>query len=97
MARTQTGIGDAQPRTRRRSRPRAPEIGVIGAGIMGRGIAQLFSQSGARVRLLDAAPGAAAAAVEAIDQVWAGLATKGRLEDSARRSHRERLGRSSTN
>ncbi|MET0508231.1 MAG: 3-hydroxyacyl-CoA dehydrogenase [Burkholderiaceae bacterium] len=72
-------------------KPRAPEVGVIGAGIMGRGIAQLFSQSGARVRLLDAAPGAAAAAVEAIDQVWSGLVAKGRLEDSARRSHRERL------
>jgi 3-hydroxybutyryl-CoA dehydrogenase len=81
-----TTTTDATP-----ERLRAPEIGVIGAGIMGRGIAQLFSQSGCRVRLLDAAPGAAAAAVEAIDQVWSGLVTKGRLEDSARRSHRERL------
>lgn len=39
-------------------------IGVVGAGAMGRGIAQLFAQSGHEVRLFDAALGAAQAARE---------------------------------
>ncbi|HMS78711.1 MAG TPA: 3-hydroxyacyl-CoA dehydrogenase NAD-binding domain-containing protein, partial [Burkholderiaceae bacterium] len=41
-------------------------IGVVGTGAMGRGIAQLFAQSGHGVRLFDAAPGAAQAAKAAV-------------------------------
>ena len=37
-------------------------IAVVGCGAMGRGIAQLFAQSGHVVRLHDAMPGAAQAA-----------------------------------
>lgn len=65
---------------------RATGIGVIGAGVMGRGIAQLFAQAGLAVRLYDAAPGAADAATGTIHQVWSGLVSKGRLDpgDQAR-------------
>ena len=49
-------------------------VGVVGTGAMGRGIAQLFAQSGHAVRLHDAAPGAADAAkasVADVLSVWA--------------------------
>ncbi len=35
-------------------------VGVVGVGLMGRGIAQIVVQAGFRVRLFDARPGAAA-------------------------------------
>ena len=41
-------------------------IGVVGAGAMGRGIAQVSIAGGMMVRLFDAAPGAAAKAADAI-------------------------------
>lgn len=55
-------------------------IGVIGAGVMGRGIAQVFAQAGCSVRLHDAAPQAAGRAIEAVKQAWERLAEKGRLD-----------------
>ena len=39
--------------------PEFKTMGVVSCGAMGRGIAQLAAQAGARVRLFDAAPGAA--------------------------------------
>lgn len=50
-------------------------IGVVGAGTMGAGIAQLAAQSGARTLLFDAASGAAASAREQI----AGLVARGKV------------------
>jgi len=55
-------------------------IGVIGAGVMGRGIAQVFAQAGCTVLLHDAAPQAAGRAIEAVKQAWERLADKGRLD-----------------
>lgn len=59
------------------------EIGIVGTGAMGRGIAQLFAQSGHRVRLFDAAPGAAGKARDMVADVLGKLADKGRITREA--------------
>lgn len=56
------------------------KVGVVGAGVMGRGIAQVMAQANATVLLHDAAPQAASRAMEAIEQAWRRLADKGRLD-----------------
>jgi 3-hydroxybutyryl-CoA dehydrogenase len=53
--------------------------GVAGAGTMGRGIAQVLAQCGARTLLFDALPGAAQKGKDAIAQSLGKLAEKGRL------------------
>jgi 3-hydroxybutyryl-CoA dehydrogenase len=54
--------------------------GVAGAGTMGRGIAQVLAQGGARTLVFDAQPGAARKAKDAIAQALGRLAEKGRLK-----------------
>ena len=54
-------------------------IGVVGAGAMGRGIAQIAAQAGLRVRLYDTSAEAVASAREALRQTWDKLAQKGKL------------------
>ena len=78
----------AQPRPGE-DRPTEPEttdagsafgpVGVIGAGAMGAGIAQVAATAGHAVTVVDAAPGAAAAAVERIGAALSRLVDKGRL------------------
>ncbi|HSA69325.1 MAG TPA: 3-hydroxyacyl-CoA dehydrogenase [Burkholderiales bacterium] len=53
--------------------------GVAGAGTMGRGIAQVLAQCGARTLLYDAQPGAARKARDSIAQALGKLVEKGRL------------------
>jgi 3-hydroxybutyryl-CoA dehydrogenase len=53
---------------------------VVGAGIMGAGIAQVAAQAGHGVRLFDARDGAAAAACSRLHATLAGLAAKGKLD-----------------
>src|SRR5690242_19247812 len=55
--------------------------GVAGAGTMGRGIAQVLAQCGARTLVYDAQPGAAEKARQAISEALARMAEKGRLAD----------------
>jgi 3-hydroxybutyryl-CoA dehydrogenase len=55
-------------------------IGVVGAGIMGAGIAQVAAQAGHRVLLLDLREGAAAAAIAQTAKALEGLVAKGRME-----------------
>jgi 3-hydroxybutyryl-CoA dehydrogenase len=55
-------------------------VGVVGAGLMGRGIAQITAQAGFEVRLTDAKPGAAADAKLSIDGALQGLVAKGRVD-----------------
>jgi 3-hydroxybutyryl-CoA dehydrogenase len=55
-------------------------VGVVGAGAMGTGIAQVAAVAGRRVLLLDAAEGAAESAVTRITEQLSTLAAKGRLD-----------------
>jgi len=62
-------------------------IAVVGAGLMGRGIAQIAAQAGCDVALFDVKPGAAAEGKRAIGATLAGLAAKRKLtEDDAVRA-----------
>jgi 3-hydroxybutyryl-CoA dehydrogenase len=52
---------------------------VAGSGTMGRGIAQVLAQCGARTLVFDAKPGAARGARDSIEKALAGLVHKGKL------------------
>lgn len=54
-------------------------VAIIGAGAMGRGIAQIAAQAGSEVHLFDTQSGASSKAREAIGQTWDKLAEKGKL------------------
>jgi 3-hydroxybutyryl-CoA dehydrogenase len=66
-------------------------IGVVGAGIMGAGIAQVAAQAGHAVKLLDVREGAAAAAIASIAKALDGLVAKGRMEADTRAAVLARL------
>ncbi|MBF5096509.1 3-hydroxyacyl-CoA dehydrogenase [Azospirillum sp. INR13] len=66
-------------------------IGVVGAGTMGQGIVQLFAQAGHRVRVFDAADGAAAKAVAAVTAMLTRLVEKGRLTTDEYEAVRARM------
>jgi 3-hydroxybutyryl-CoA dehydrogenase len=59
-------------------------VGVIGAGTMGNGIAQVFAQAGLDVRLYDAAPAAIDRARTTIAKSLAKFVEKGKLTAEAR-------------
>lgn len=54
-------------------------LGIVGAGAMGRGIAQIAAQAGVRVKLHDASGEAITAARETLRQTWDKLSQKGKL------------------
>ncbi len=54
-------------------------LGIVGTGLMGRGIAQIAAQAGVRVLLFDARTGAAAEARDSIDSTLSRLAEKGKI------------------
>ena len=56
--------------------------GIVGAGVMGRGIAQVFAAAGIRTRLYDADPDAAHAAIDSISDVVNRAVTKERMTRS---------------
>ena len=66
-------------------------VGVIGAGTMGNGIAQVFAQSGFAVRLFDAAPGTVDRAFKTIEKSLARFVDKGRLTSEDATATRARL------
>jgi 3-hydroxybutyryl-CoA dehydrogenase len=66
-------------------------VGVIGAGTMGNGIAQVFAQSGFAVRLFDAAPGTVDRAFKTIEKSLAKFVDKGRLTSEDAMATRARL------
>ena len=68
-------------------------VGVVGAGTMGNGIAQVFAQSGFGVRLCDAAPAALDRARATIEKSLSRFVEKGKLSAADRD---ETLGRLST-
>lgn len=62
-------------------------VGVVGAGTMGSGIAQVAARAGHEVHLVDAVAGVAAAAVDRATTALGKLAAKGRIsDDEARRA-----------
>ncbi|MFP5380552.1 MAG: 3-hydroxyacyl-CoA dehydrogenase NAD-binding domain-containing protein, partial [Vicinamibacteria bacterium] len=66
-------------------------VGVVGAGAMGRGIAQIAAQAGCQVRLFDTQPEAVAKAQQDIGAQWDRLAAKGRLPADAAQACKGRL------
>ncbi len=66
-------------------------VGVVGAGTMGNGIAQVFAQAGFDVRLVDAAAGALDRARSSIEKSLSKLVEKNRLTIAERDATIERL------
>jgi 3-hydroxybutyryl-CoA dehydrogenase len=66
-------------------------VGVVGAGTMGHGIAQVAAQAGLSVRLVDAAPAALAAGLERIGTSLQKLAGKGKITAAQAAAARERI------
>ena len=60
------------------------KVGVVGAGTMGNGIAQVFAQSGFQVHMVDAAPGALDRARATIEKSLGRFVEKGRLSAAQR-------------
>src|SRR5690242_21695823 len=89
------------PRAARR-RERAPDMDtrtpvfVVGAGIMGAGIAQVAAQAGHAVRLFDAREGAAAGACAKLATTLDGLVAKGRLDATEAKAIAARVGAATT-
>jgi 3-hydroxybutyryl-CoA dehydrogenase len=65
---------------------------VIGAGIMGAGIAQVAAQAGHRVQLFDTRDGAAEQAKAKLATTLAGLVAKGRMADQEAQATLARIG-----
>jgi 3-hydroxybutyryl-CoA dehydrogenase len=66
-------------------------VGVVGAGAMGRGIAQIAAQAGSIVKLYDTQPQALAKARDELFGQWDRLAEKGRMDAAAVQSCKQRL------
>ena len=66
-------------------------VGVIGAGTMGAGIAQVAAAAGHPVKLLDNRPGAAANAVQSLFAQFTKLAEKGKMSAAAAQAASARL------
>lgn len=64
---------------------------VVGAGIMGAGIAQVAAQAGHTVRLFDMREGAAAAAKSKLAATFDGLVNKGKLDGAAAQAALSRI------
>lgn len=73
--------------------PLIPElpVGVVGAGAMGRGIAQVLAQCGCHVQLYDANGAAVDAAIASIAQALGKLVDKGKLDAAKRDATMSRL------
>lgn len=67
-------------------------VGVIGAGTMGAGIAQVAAQAGCRVKLFDARDGAAQSAIAKTGETLNTLASKGKMSADDAAATRARLG-----
>lgn len=66
-------------------------VGVVGAGAMGRGIAQIAAQAGSIVRLFDTQAAAVERARADVTSQWDRLVAKGRMEAAQAQACRERL------
>lgn len=66
-------------------------VGVVGAGAMGRGIAQIAAQAGSTVKLFDTQAEAVARAVAEIGTQWDRMLEKGRMDAAAVQACKARL------
>lgn len=62
-------------------KPIFTNVGIVGAGAMGRGIAQIAAQAGSNVLLFDLQPDSARSAQVAVFAQWEKLCQKGRLSE----------------
>ena len=67
------------------------QVAVIGAGAMGRGIAQLAAQAGSHVYLYDSQADASLKAKDAVHLVWDSLVVKGRLDAATVANYKSNL------
>ena len=72
-------------------KPNFSNVGIVGAGAMGRGIAQIAAQAGSNVLLFDMQADAGQAAQKAVFAQWDKLTEKGRLDPSQTASYKSRL------
>ncbi|TAL77824.1 MAG: 3-hydroxyacyl-CoA dehydrogenase [Burkholderiaceae bacterium] len=66
-------------------------IGIVGAGAMGRGIAQLAAQAGLEVLLFDLNAQAVAAALDTLQKMWEKLVGKGKITSELARDSLARV------
>ncbi len=71
--------------------PTYSTVGVVGAGAMGRGIAQIAAQAGSTVKLYDTQPEAVAKARDELFAQWDRLIEKGRMDEPGARACKTRL------
>jgi 3-hydroxybutyryl-CoA dehydrogenase len=71
--------------------PTFPTVGIVGAGAMGRGIAQIAAQAGSTVHLFDTQAEAVQKARTDVSSQWTRLHEKGRMDERAVRACNERL------
>jgi 3-hydroxybutyryl-CoA dehydrogenase len=71
--------------------PTYTTVGVVGAGAMGRGIAQIAAQAGSNVKLYDTQPQAIAKARDELFSQWDRLLEKGRMDQAAVQACKQRL------
>lgn len=67
------------------------KVGIVGAGAMGRGIAQIAAQAGSLVRLFDTQAAAVGAARESVAGQWDKLEAKGRMTAAQVADQKQRL------
>jgi 3-hydroxybutyryl-CoA dehydrogenase len=72
-------------------KPTFPIIAVVGAGAMGRGIAQIAAQAGSRVKLVDNNPQASVQAKSTLAEQWDKLAAKGKIDASQSQVYKDRI------
>lgn len=66
-------------------------IGIVGAGAMGQGIAQIAAQAGSTVKLFDLKPEAAKVAMARLSAQWDTLVAKNRLAAAMAADHKSRV------
>lgn len=67
------------------------KLGIVGCGVMGRGIAQIAAAAGTQVRLFDTRAGAAREAVAELRKTFDMLAGKGKMEAGASQAAMDRV------
>lgn len=71
--------------------PTFQSVGIVGAGAMGQGIAQMAAQAGSSVALFDLQPGAAEKARGSLAETWQKLVDKHKIDAAQRSAMLERV------